>query len=312
VNAIILAGGRDRGEQLRPLAYPAHLLPVANRSVIELQLEWLARQRVKTAIVVMDHRGASVASPPPSGLELRVHYSPGLTGMAGAVALAQSVSPDEERVLLVDGSILTTIDLEVLVAAHERFGASVTTAVPTDGRRHLRRPRPTSTPGGISIVEQDVVHHHFETRYVAMSGYWRDLRSPEAYLAAQLDALAGRLGPLPGQEIRPGVFSEGAVHILSSAEVTGPVLMGGGSVIGERAAVSESVIGASCIIAADARIERSVVLDGARIGRGAVVRDSIVGPCAAVAEGASITGLSVVGPGARVLSGQQVSQASVA
>lgn len=311
--AIILAGGRDRGELLRPLAYPAHLLPVANRSLIEHQLAWLARERVKMAVVAVDHRGASLASPPPAGLDVRMWYSPGPMGMTRALGLARSAAPDDDRVLLVDGSLLTLVDLDPLITAHERSGTAITWAAPNaSGRRHpLRRPRPSATEG-ICLVQYDAMARLGATRDATVHGYWRELRTPEGYLAAHLEALGGSLGSLPGREVASGVFAEGAAHILSSAAVAGPVLIGSGSVIGERATVSETVIGSSCIIAAEARVERSVLLDGARIGRGAVITDSIIGPCAHLAGGTSVSGVSLVGPGARIASGEQLVHSSVA
>lgn len=314
MNAVILAGGAERAEQLRPLAYPAHLLPVANRPLIEHQLAWLARQRVKTAIVTVDHRGASLASTPPAGLDVRVHYSPGPMGLAAALALAMTFAPEEERVLLLDGAVLTLVDLEPLYAAHERSGAGVTTAGPAAGgrRHHLRRPRLAAPARGLSLVERDAHLRPGQALHVGLEGYWREIGAPDAYLAAHLDILAGVLGPLPGREISPGVFSEGTVHLLSSTRVSGPILIGAGSVVGERASVSTSVIGAGCIIAAGARVENSVLLDGARIGRDAVITDSIVGPSARVEDGASLTGMSIVGPGARIASGIRLAHAAVA
>lgn len=310
MNAVILAGGRDRGEQLLPLAFPCPLLPLANRPLLEYQVAWLAAHGVKEAIVAVDHRGVSFAAPRAGEIEVRICYTPGPVGPASAFALAAAATGRHERVVVVDGCLLTDVDLRALVDAHDRAGVSVTTASPVDGsgRRH-----PATRPGtGLSVIDGAQLPTGGRRHTVRLAGYWRDVRSSADYLAAGLEVLAGRLGPLPGHEIAPGVHVEGTVHLLSSATLLGPLLLGAGTVVGEGATVAGSVLGNGCLIAAGARVERSVLLDGARIGRGAVVLDSIVGPSAAVAEGASVAGGSVVGPGARIATGRRLSHDRVA
>lgn len=129
-------------------------------------------------------------------------------------------------------------------------------------------------------------------------GYWLDIGTPEKYLQAHADALAGRLGPLPGAEVAPGVWIDGAV-IEDGARLTAPMLLGQGCRVAAGAEVVGSVLGPGCAVAGDARVSGSVLLAGARVARGAAVDGSLIGPEATVEEGASVSGLSVLGRGAR-------------
>jgi NDP-sugar pyrophosphorylase family protein len=130
-------------------------------------------------------------------------------------------------------------------------------------------------------------------------GYWLDIGTPEKYLQAHTDALAGRLGPLPGAELAPGVRADGSVVVEEGARLIAPVLLAGGCRVEAGAEVARSVLGPGCTVAGRARVSGSVLLAGARVGPGATVDGSLVGPEAAVEEGASVSGLSVLGRGAR-------------
>jgi mannose-1-phosphate guanylyltransferase len=130
------------------------------------------------------------------------------------------------------------------------------------------------------------------------TGYWLDIGTPEKYLQAHVDALAGRLGPLPGTDLASGVRAEGTVTV-DAGTLAPPVLLGAGCRVEPGAAVVGSVLGPECVVAEGARVSGSVLLAGARVDRGATVEGSLVGPEAVVEEGAHVSDLSVLGRGAR-------------
>ena len=146
--------------------------------------------------------------------------------------------------------------------------------------------------------------------------YWIDIGTPEKYLEAHADILAGRLGPeacaaAGATPVRPGVWSGPDVAVAGTAVVEAPALLGGGSVVGDEARVDASVLGAGCEIGAGAAVVRSVLLDGAALAPGAAVHGSVVGPGAFVGVGATVDACSVIGAGARIadrarLSGDRV------
>jgi mannose-1-phosphate guanylyltransferase len=123
--------------------------------------------------------------------------------------------------------------------------------------------------------------------------YWLDIGTPEKYLQAHTDFLAGRLGPPPASQLAPGVWAEGPVEIEDGARLTGPVLLGPGCRLSAGAEVTGSVLGPGCTVAG--KVTGSVLLDGARVSPGATVDGSLIGPQAMVEPGASVTGLSVLG-----------------
>jgi NDP-sugar pyrophosphorylase family protein len=138
-----------------------------------------------------------------------------------------------------------------------------------------------------------------------LRGYWRDLGTPTAYLQAQFDLLEGRLHlPVAGTEVgRNQWLAEGA-EVAENAVLRGPVL------VGERAAVEAearifgpAVLGPGSRIAGGARLERSVLLDGARIEAGARVSDAIIGSGVVVGSGAVVSAGAVLGDGVVVEEG---------
>ncbi len=146
-------------------------------------------------------------------------------------------------------------------------------------------------------------------------GYWLDIGTPEKYLEAHADVLAGRLGPaaLPVDafEHAPGVWCEGDVTIAEGAGVEGPVLVGAGSTVGPGASVARSVLGAGCEVGPGARVVRSVLLDQVRLEPEAEVIDSIVGPGAVLERAVSVGDHTIVGAAVAVSAGSRVTGARI-
>lgn len=145
-------------------------------------------------------------------------------------------------------------------------------------------------PARINVsIERETFPRMVEWRHALYgfqwSGYWLDIGTPEQYLRANLDVLAGQL---------PG--SQAAVD--PSARVEGEV--------------RDSVIGASAHVGPGAVVERSVLLDRAVAGAGVRVADSVVGSGAVLEEGASVVDLSIVGQGVVVAAGTRLAGARLA
>ena len=148
---------------------------------------------------------------------------------------------------------------------------------------------------------------------LASDAYWLDTGTPEAYLQANADLLAGRrrCAVAPGAaEREPGVWIIGGPVI--DGEVEAPSLVGDAAFIAGGARVVGSVVGGGARVGRGATVRGSVVLPGAVVGQDAVVDRSIIGEAAAVHEGARVQALSVVGGGAVVASGSVLEGARVA
>jgi mannose-1-phosphate guanylyltransferase len=275
---------------------------------------------------------------PGTSLRLRLAVEPEPLGTAGAIRFAAAAGDIAERFLVCNGDVLSTLDLSALLRFHDERGAQASIAltrvedpsafgvVPTtsDGRvlGFVEKPPAGQAPtdwinAGVYVFEASVLAAIPDGRPVSVEretfpallaadgkvfarqdpGYWLDIGTPEKYLQAHVDALAGRLGSLPGAELAPGVWADGPVEIDDGARLTAPVLVGSGCRVAAGAEVAGSVLGPGCTVAG--KVSGSVLLAGAEVRPGATVDGSLVGPEAVVEEGASVSGLSVLGRGAR-------------
>jgi NDP-sugar pyrophosphorylase family protein len=140
--------------------------------------------------------------------------------------------------------------------------------------------------------------------------YWLDIGTPEKYLEAHADALAGKLSqpPAPGAcETEPGVWLQGDATVEPGAQVLAPVLIGDGARIEAGARVHASVLGAGAVVEAGTELERAVLHTGARVSHGGRVQDSVVGADAVLKPDVSLTGETIVGAAATVASGRRIS-----
>ena len=183
----------------------------------------------------------------------------------------------EERLFVLNGDVLTDIDLTAELEQHERRGARATLAlyavedtssygvVPTDDDGAVEafiekgdgEPPTNRINAGAYVIERDVVETSIPAgRAVSFerevfpalvgdglygydaAGYWIDIGTPERYLEATWDLLAGRVAStLPPRDETGSLVYEDC--LLSGAHV-GP----------------QSVLGRHCSVGTDARVER--------------------------------------------------------
>lgn len=328
MKAVVLVGGF--GTRLRPLTLstPKQMLPVVNRLMIERVVEHLGRHEVDTAVLALGFRPDAFVDAYPDGhcAGVALHYAvePEPMDTAGAIRFAALDAGVDERFLVVNGDVLTDLDITALIEQHDRVGAEGTIAlhrvkdpsafgvVPTDdtGRveAFIEKPPADEAPtdlinAGTYVLEPSVLDRIepgvpvnvervtfpamvADGALYAFDGdtYWIDAGTPATYLAANLDLLDGQRGA-----------PEDGVH--PTATVAGEV---------ER-----SVIGPGAVVEAGAVVVGSVVLAGGVVRRGAVVRDAIIGPGAVVEAGAVVQDGSVVGDGVVVTAGAHLAAARV-
>jgi mannose-1-phosphate guanylyltransferase len=140
--------------------------------------------------------------------------------------------------------------------------------------------------------------------------YWIDIGTPEKYLQAHADVLAGSLGtdslPADAVERTPGVWLQGDVLVADEARVEPPVLVGAGSVIGAGARITQSVLGTGCTVEDGAQVLRSVLLDRARLAPAGAAVDAVIGPQAVLETNAVVSGHTIVGEAAVVSAGSKM------
>jgi NDP-sugar pyrophosphorylase family protein len=142
---VILAGGE--GTRLRPLTLstPKPVAPVVDRPFLRHQLDMLARAGVDQVILSVAYQPQKVQAVFGDGdASLRIHYAFEETplGTGGAVKNAEPQLDDVTVVL--NGDVLTDVDLGQVVAGHRERGAAATLVL-----------YPVENPAAYGLVEVD-------------------------------------------------------------------------------------------------------------------------------------------------------------
>jgi mannose-1-phosphate guanylyltransferase len=334
VQALVLAGGE--GTRLRPLTLttPKPVLPLAGRPFLSFMLDWLHAHGVEEAILSLGFLSEAVhgvLGDIQSGMRLRYVHEDEPLGTAGPVRLAAEEGILAERFFVLNGDVLTDIDLTAELAQHERTGAAGTLAlievddvasygvVPTNEngevlefREKAPGPAPTNRiNAGAYVLERSVVDLIPSGRAVSFErevfpqmvdkglhgwdadGYWIDIGTPERYLEATWDLLAGRVdASLPERDETGSIVYEGS--LTSGAHIGPQAVLGPHCNVGSNAAIERSVLLDRVVVGADAVIRESIIGAGARIGDGVRMQDAVIG------DGAVIDDDTTLEPGARV------------
>jgi mannose-1-phosphate guanylyltransferase len=360
MKAVVLVGGE--GTRLRPvtLTTPKPLLPIANQPFIERQLTWLAAHGVDDVVLALGYRADAFDAHFPDGRfgDIRLHYKvePEALGTAGAIKFA--AGHIEERFVVCNGDILTSLDLRAMVAFHDERGAEATISLSEVDDPSAFGVVPTHPDGGVIAFVEKPPRDRAPTRWInagtyvlepgfldripprlnvsieretfprmlerpgqlfgyQSDAYWLDIGTPQKYLQAQADVLAGALGdadsaPVAGAvRSTSGVWVQGDAHVDNAAAVDGPSLLGEGANIAAGAKVERSVIGAGATVGRDSRVERSVLLAGAQVRDDVTVLDSIIGAGAQIERGAVLNDFTIVGANEVVAPGTRLSAAKV-
>jgi len=131
VKAVILAGGR--GTRLAPLTMivPKPLVPIGHVPVLEVLLRQLSDQGFSEAILSVDYLADLIRAYVAQRSELTRRMTISTvqdevpTGTAGPLAGIEGL---DETFVVLNGDVLTTLDIRDLVAAHRASGAMLTVA----------------------------------------------------------------------------------------------------------------------------------------------------------------------------------------
>jgi mannose-1-phosphate guanylyltransferase len=131
VKAVVLVGGE--GTRLRPLTYttPKPLLPIANQPFLERQLTWLAGHGVDEVVLSLGYLPDAFKAHFPEGRfgGITLHYAVEEEPLGTAGGIRFAAEGIDERVIVCNGDVLTTLDLTAMVAFHEAHGAEATIAL---------------------------------------------------------------------------------------------------------------------------------------------------------------------------------------
>ena len=130
MKAVIMAGGL--GERLRPLTqiFPKPLLPVGNRSVLQIQIDNLKARGATDIYLALGYKHELFEFYFGDGARwgVKIHYSveEEPLGTAGPLTLLRDRL--DEPFLVINGDILTNLDYRQLRQAHADGGAGITVA----------------------------------------------------------------------------------------------------------------------------------------------------------------------------------------
>jgi NDP-sugar pyrophosphorylase family protein len=130
MKAVIQSGGK--GMRLRPytMILPKPLMPVGSQPVLEFLLKWLRRHGAHEAYITTGHLGHLIRSYFGNGAQwgLRINYTEEKEPLGTVGALSLLRNELDSTFLVLNGDILTDLNLNAFVAAHRRYGAALTVA----------------------------------------------------------------------------------------------------------------------------------------------------------------------------------------
>ena len=122
---VILAGGF--GKRLRPLTdkIPKNLIEINNKPIIQYQIEWLKKQGIKRFLILTGYLSKLMIEYLGDGRELgvKIMYSEEKEplGTGGAVKNAYKYLIKENNFILLNGDIITNIDIYPLIESMNKY-----------------------------------------------------------------------------------------------------------------------------------------------------------------------------------------------
>jgi mannose-1-phosphate guanylyltransferase len=286
--------------------------------MIERVVAALGSYGVTEAVLSLGYRPDAFLDAYPDGVCAGVvlHYAvePDPLDTAGAVRFAALSAGIDDTFIVVNGDVLTDLNVAELWEFHKSHGAEGTIAltpvedpsrygvVPIDdnGRviEFVEKPAPGTAPtnwinAGTYVLEPSVLDRIASDRKVSIErvtfpamvadeslfalhsdAYWIDAGTPDTYLRAQLDLIDG--------------IRANEIAVLPSDKIDSSAL------------VENSVLGANVVIGNGTIVRNSILMDGVTIGPGVRIHDSIIASGARVGPDSHISDLTVVGAGVEV------------
>lgn len=330
--AVILVGGQ--GTRMRPLTdtLPKPMLPLLDLPFVERQVHHLRAAGVERIIFSCGYRPREIegyfGDGASRGLEVGYVVDPEPLGTAGAIANAEGLLDDRDAFVL-NGDILTDLDLGALVAHHRALGAEATIALTpvTDPRAfglvrtdaHGRVSEFVEKPGPDELIPGEPYRINAGTYVLTPAARAMIPRGQQVSIERDtfpLLAARGGVGAMASdcywRDIgTPGSYLDAHLDLLSGhvgfipspgeawvspdARVHPTATVGDGACVGPGVTLGPDCVVAGCVIGA-----------GTEVGDGARVHGAVLGRQVTVGPGARLTGLVVAGDKAVVPKGVAV------
>ncbi|MFH0788336.1 MAG: NDP-sugar synthase [Pseudomonadota bacterium] len=295
---MILAAGA--GTRLLPLTHcrPKPLFPILNHPLLRITFDYLSRFSVRRMILNMHHLAAQIedfvhTQKRSRSFDIQTCLEPKILGTGGGIGQTRGFWK-ERTFLVINGDIVTDIDLQPAVDFHHNHQGPVTLilhdypefnqlSVDPDGRiRDFRLEKgkglaftgihildrrifdflPSGGSYEIIPVYQQMIAEGLPVRaYTSQGHYWRDIGTPKSYLKIHEELLAT---PSSFTPFIKGGLGEMVIH--PEAVIEKGVKFSGWACIGK-----------GCLLKSESRIHNSVLWEDAVVEPGVSVSESIVG-----------------------------------
>ncbi len=332
--AVVLVGGE--GTRLRPLTetIPKPLIPLVDRPFLSHVMSRLAAYGVREVLLsspYLEHTFAAFLRD--ARAEIAVTWVHEATPLGTGGAVANAATGIAEPFLVLNGDILTDLDLAELARRHQQNAAVATIALtPVEDARPYglvalkddrvlefrekpELPIPGDVNAGTYVVDPGALEGVPTDRPVSIErevfpelisrgepvfgfvdrGYWMDLGTPEKYLQATFDALEGRITGL--DYTAPHIDGTAKISLLS--HLGRWVVAGPDVAVGDHAEIEDSVLLAGSVVEEGARVRRSILGPRSRVGREATIEGAVLAEEATVRPGTAADGARV--PAGQVL-----------
>jgi mannose-1-phosphate guanylyltransferase len=333
MQAVILVGGQ--GTRLRPLTAtrPKPMMPLVDRPFVAHQIAHLVRHGIHDVVFSCGYRPDALEAYFGDGerFGVRVRYvtDPVPLGTAGAVANAVPAFDHPDDVLVLNGDILTDLDLEAFRQAHVDAGAAGSIALtPVTDPRAYGLVRLRANRAVAEFLEKPTEHELIPGEpYLINAGTYllshEVIATIPAGRACSIEreifpslAAQGRLFGYPSDAYwrdigTPESYLDAHYDMLdgkvSTTDLAGEIYLGPRTIVEQTARVADrACVGAECVIAAGAQVLGSILGAHTRVAVDAYIQGCVIGESVDIGAGAHLEGLVVVGDRARIAPGLEI------
>lgn len=317
MQALILAGGK--GTRLEPLTIevPKPVVPLVNQPFLAAQFRLLKNIGVTDVVLSLNYQPCVVKKLLENCLDsdLRINYSiePQPLGTAGAYRYARRFL--NSAVIVLNGDILTDIDLQAVVELHKKYDSTATIVLTKvenpaayglvevgdecrvrnfyekPSLEEIERLNINTVNAGIYILEPEVLsyipegedcsfEYHLFPRLLRENENFRAFTAEDNYwldIGAPQRYLQAHYDLLKGKVKNFQISRNRKFKTSKKNEIDDLSLIDEGCVIKTGAKIVNSVLGKNVIIGENATIINSVVWSGTKIGSQSRITDSIIG-----------------------------------
>lgn len=311
ITGILLAGAHPWANSGFDSLAPRTLLPVGHRPLIWYGLSWMDREGIREVAVCGNRETrllqARLGRHVPETMTVSYHQDPMPRGAAGCARDA-ALATDADTFVVAEGTAIPNVDLGAVLAKHRRSEACVTVVVHSEARRNSHSPTPAlQVPSGIYIFARrafeamptqgfcDIKEALIPQLYAAgerIISFEADAATPRvldaaSYMAVNewmIERLVRNRDGLEGYVSSACGLVHRDAYIAADATIVGPVLIGPGARLLDRAVVvgptsigREATIERGAMVARSAVWRRSTIEEFASADRCLIADDAVLG-----------------------------------